>query len=291
MGLRVLLFVSFLLAQAAPFHAAVFAGEGEPPDLQQTTAGYYRYLPARSVEAHSGEVEIFATAGEYSCDFKAFDKLPVTFTLEQEYVAIDDTLADVELPSHLVSLAADIETTVPFFGVEKTYLRMGVSPSFYGDDWDFSTSSFRIPLRAFAIHVPNERWTFLAGIAVYPDFEDEVVPILGFIYKPNQRLTFNIVPKRPNISFVLNQKVTLFAEGGGSLGSEYEVDRDGQEGVVLSYKELRLGGGLKFRLSPRIQGSLSCGGAFNRQFKYQDYRGKVNIKDGLYSEFRLQIQL
>jgi len=251
---------------------------------------YVRFMPSRSVDAMPGGVEIIEAAAEYSYEFKVFDKLPVKFALGKQYLGIENTTA-VELPAHLMGLTTDIETTLPFFGLEKTYLRLGLSPSFYGDDWDFSASDFRIPMRAFAIYLPDEQWTFLAGLAVYPDFESKVLPILGFIYKPNDRLTFNIIPKRPNISYLLNDRVTLFAEGGGSFSGEFEVDKDNLEDVVLRYKETHLGGGIKYKINPHIEGSLSMGGVFGRSLQYEDSLGKVNIKDSFYTEFRLQLQI
>lgn len=250
---------------------------------------YVRYIPSRSVDAMSGKVEIIESGAEYSYEFKAFDKLPVKLSLNNNYIGIEDSLDSVELPAHLVGLTTDIETTLPFFHFNKTYLRLGISPAFYADDWDFPSSSFRIPSRYFLIYQPDAKWTFLYGVAVYPDFENEVLPIIGFIYKPNDKLAFNIVPKRPNITYFINDRMSLFAEGGTSLNSEFEVTRDNTKNVVLRYKEARLGGGIKFKFNQYIQSSISAGGLFNRSLKYRDGQGKVNIKDGLYTEFRVEI--
>lgn len=250
---------------------------------------YFRFVPSRSVDARAGKVEIIEADAEYSYEFKAFEKLPVTFSIGNNYIGIEDSLDNLELPAHLVGLTTDLETTLPFCHFNKTYLRIGISPSFYGDEWAFSSSDFRIPSRYFLIYQPNDKWTFLYGVALYPEFEYDVLPILGFIYKPNDKLTFNIVPERPNITYSLNERVSLFAEGGSSF-SEYEVTRDNSKSVVLRYKEVHLGGGVKFKLNEYIRASVSSGGMFNRQLKYKDDQGKVGIKDGLYTEFRIEIR-
>ena len=250
---------------------------------------YMRYIPARSVKAMSGEVEIIESDADCSYELKAFDKLPVKFSLNEQHIGIENT-TDVELPAHLVGLATDIETTLPFFSFEDTYLRLGVSPSFYSDDWDCASSNFRIPSRYFLIFIPNDKWTFIGGIGVYPDFETAVFPILGFIYKPNDKLSFNITPKRPNISYLLNKRVRLFAEGGMSF-DEFEVTKDSQENVVLSYKKKYLGSGVEFKFNKFIKSSVTVGGVFNRSLKYRDSLGKVNMKSSLYTEFRVQISI
>jgi len=256
----------------------------------QELDSYVRYAPGCNIKSTSGKVEFIESGNTYNYGFKAFGKLPVKLSLEEKYIGIENTLTNVELPAHLVGLSAGIETTLPFFRVKNTYLRLGVNPSFYTDDGEFKSSAFRIPSYYYLIYRPHPQWTFLSGIAVYPDFEDEVLPILGFIYKPNDKLAFNIIPRRPNITYALNEKVSLFAEGGLALNSEFEVKRDNSENVVLSYKETHLGTGLKFKLNKYIQASLSAGGMFNRRLKYRDNQGKVDIKDGLYTEFRVEIK-
>ncbi len=266
--------------------------EDESKEAQLATMDIYlRYMPSRGAEEQQGEVGIIEADAEYIYEFKVFDKLPLKFSLDNKYIGIENTTS-VELPAHLVGLTTDIETTLSFFSVDNTYLRLGISPSFYGDDWDFSTSSFRMPVRSLLIYQPSRQWTFLAGLAVCPDFTDEVLPILGFIYKPNDKLVFNIVPKRPNISYFLNDRVTLFAEGGRAYNSEFEVTRDNLKNVVLRYKETHLGAGIKYKVNKYMRSSLSYGGIFNRSLKYRDSSlGKVKIKSGLYAEFRLEIKI
>ena len=132
--------------------------------------------------------------------------------------------------------------------------------------------------------------TFVAGVAVYPDYRDKVLPIVGFIYKPNEKWLFNITPDNPTIAYTLNDKVTLFAEGG-IMGDEYEVDKDGRKNVVLEYNAYRGGAGISYAVNKYIEGSVAVGGVFNRRLQYRDSLGKVNIDSGMYSEFRIDIAL
>ena len=257
--------------------------------VSQAVDSYVRYMPARHEYGASGKVGIIESGAEYSYEFKAFDKLPVKLSIDNNYIGIENTQDSIELPAHLVKVSTDIETTVPFFKFNNTYLRMGISPSFYGDDWDFNTSAFRIPNRYFLIYQPNERWTFLYGVAYYPDFEYNILPIVGFIYKPNDKLAFNITPKRPNITYSLNDRIALFVEGGTTFG-QFIVTRDNLKNIALQYRETHLGSGIKFKLNQYIQASISAGGEFNRYLEYTDSQGKVDIKNGLYTEFRLQIR-
>jgi hypothetical protein len=258
-------------------------------DFNQSLDTYFRYSPSRGAHAQSGSVATMEADSEYKYELKLFDELPVKLSLEDSYIGIENT-TDVELPARLVGFITDIETTLPFFKVDKTYIRIGISPSFYDDDWNFHSSSFRIPVRSFIIYKPNEEWAFIGGVAVYPDYETKAFPILGFIYQPNDRLSFNIVPKRPNVSYKLNDKLTVFAEAGMSY-EEYEVTKDDLKNVVLRFKEDRLGTGIKYKFNKFIESSVTVGGVFNRSLKYRDSLGKVDIKSGFYSEFRVEIKI
>ena len=84
----------------------------------------------------------------------------------------------------------------------------------------------------------------------------------------------------------MRDRISLFIEADASY-KEFEVNRDDSKGVVLKYEEMHAATGIDFKLNEFIRTSLSVGGAFNRSLKYRDSVGKVNIKDGFYSEFRL----
>jgi len=83
---------------------------------QQEIDSYIRYMPSQSVDAMSGKIEIIESESEYSYGLKVFDKLPVKFSLDTQYIDIEDTV-DLELPAHLIGLAFDIETTAPFLSL------------------------------------------------------------------------------------------------------------------------------------------------------------------------------
>ncbi|MFA6130172.1 MAG: DUF6268 family outer membrane beta-barrel protein [Candidatus Omnitrophota bacterium] len=260
--------------------------EKEPP---YELDSYVRYMPSRGARSQQGKVAVTDSASEFSYDFKAFGKLPVELAIGSRYIGIHNTTG-VKLPSRLTQLSVGAETTLPLF-FDKTYFTIGLAPSFYTDNWNFNSSSFRIPQRYFFIYQPDKKWIFICGVGVFPDFENVVEPILGFIYKPDDRLTFNIVPSRPEITYAVNDKLTLLLEAEMSA-DEFEVGKDNLKNVVLEYNETHLGTGFKYQVNKYIQTSVSAGYIFNRSIKYRDENlGKVGIKNGLYTELRLDISV
>jgi hypothetical protein len=244
-----------------------------------------RYLPAADADGLQGEVAITEAEAQTRYTVKAGGVLPVTFGLSNGYVGIDNS-SPLELPSRLVALKTDVETTVPFLSFDKTYLRVGVSPSFFGDSWSFETSDFRILSRAVLIRKPNEQWVYIAGVAWYPDYETEVFPVFGFRYIPSERLTVNITPRSPNVSYKLDDRWTLALEAGSSA-AEYEVKKGDYQTAVLQYRNVRAGAALSCAISRNMTAVFACGGVFNRRFQYRDSLGKVNLENGMYVEARV----
>ncbi len=249
----------------------------------------FLYMGPNGAEAQDGKVGVFDSSVEYRHEVLAFGKLPVEFCLQQRYIGLDNTTA-VPLPGHLTGVSLGLQATLPFFAVDKTYLRLGLSPSFFGDGWECHSSGFRIPSRIFAIHKPDDKWIYIAGIAIFPDYDDKLLPILGFIYRPNQKLVFNIIPQRPNITYELNEKLSVFGEFDAS-GGEFEVNKDRYKNAVLEYKEMHMGAGFEYRFNKNMKGSFSSGGVFNRRLKYLDEPGKVKLENGAYCELRLNIEM
>ncbi len=272
-----------------PEKVALRPGEGEE-FIRHEVSSSVCYIPSKKAKSSPGKIGIIESELEYSYNLKLFGQLPVTISLDNEYIGIDDTV-ELELPSHLVGLSAGIEATLPFFNFEKTYINVGINPSFYSDGWNARTSAFRMPTDIFLIYNPKEQLTFIGGVAVCPDFKNVVLPIVGCIYKPNDKWAFEMTSDASNITYSANNKVDLFFEMTSPIGSEFEVKRGQRQGVVLEYNEMLAGGGIKYKANKFVQASLAVGGAFNRYIKYRDEGGKVSIENGLYTEFRVDVQI
>lgn len=285
-GLR----INVLLVSIIPvIFLAIFNVYAECPDegdFKNEVDAYLRFIPPSSAKAQSGRVEVIQSQVKYSYGFKLFDRMPVTLLLHPEYTSIDNSTV-VELPAHLTGVSTGIETIFPFFNLKNTYLRLRVSPAFYGDDWDFQSRNFRISTRLLAVYVPDEKWAFIAGVAFFPRYEDAVWPLVGLVYKASDRLVFNLTPPRPDISYKLSDRTTVFAEAGFFI-NEYPVARSASENAILLYRHGFVGGGVRYRFNKFLETSLSAGGVVLHTLKYRDSQGKVGLNNGFYAEFRIQ---
>ncbi|MFA6350222.1 MAG: DUF6268 family outer membrane beta-barrel protein [Candidatus Omnitrophota bacterium] len=263
----------------------VAAETEKEPAFSHKVESFYRYMPVAHVEHQDGKVGLMEAGSEYELEFKAFDKFPVSFSLNAGYIGVNNSTV-VPLPAKLTATTADVEITLPFFKVDKTHFRFGISPSLFGDDWNFKPSNFRIPSRYYMIHQPNDKLTFILGLAYFPQYRDQFMPIAGLVYEPNDKWAFNIVPPRPTIVYSLNSKISLFAEAGMD-SDEYEVDYQNTHTEILEYSGNRAGAGINYEFNKHVECSFSVGGTFGRQLKYRESFGKVNVDDGMYAEFRI----
>lgn len=252
---------------------------------------YLRYMPSQDLKDQPGKVEVIEGASELSYNFKAFGRLPIELSINEDYFGINDKEGvPVPLPNSLTQVGFGLQATVPmpFVKIEKLYLRAKVQPSFYSDNWNTSSDAFKLPSFVYGIYQPSEKWTFVLGVAAYPGFEHVFAPIAGLIYKPNDRLSFNLVPSTPNISYQLTKHIGLFVEGSLSYG-EYQIHKDNLQGKRLAYNEVHGGAGIEIKINDNIRAYGTAGYMFNRYLKYRDSLGKVDIKNGMYSEFRLEM--
>jgi len=268
----------------------VVTPQAEGKQIVHELDSYVRYSPTRSLKSQPGKISIIKSVSEYSYSFKLFDQIPIELAFGGADVNINaNDAVPVSLPTHLTEVAFGAEATLPLF-FDKTYIRFGITPGFYSSNWNFKANSFNFGSHVLAIYQPNEKLTLIAGIAVSPGFEDPITPFGGLIYEPNDRLSFELVPSRPTISYKINDMITVFGEGG-FYGAEFKVSKDGLKGAALAYNEVHVGGGVKVSVNNYIDAYLSCGRMFNHYLKYRDSLGKVNMKNNTYSEFRVEVKI
>lgn len=261
----------------------------EEPAFSFESDSFARYIPRESVYSQQGKLGIIDTGSEQSIKTKAFGVLPVGFIVGARYIGIENSTG-VTLPASLTSVSLGMEVTGPFFGIDKTYSFIGLYPSWYDSNWQCRSASFRTPFTVLAIRKPNERLTLIAGVAAFPEFQNEVTPVIGFRYLPNDRLTFDLIPPKPSISYKLNKELSIFAEGG-LTNNEYNVKKDGNKSEILKYEEMNLGGGFSYQLGKNALFSLSAGSVMSHRLKYKDYVGKIRVKNGSYVNLGVLIKI
>lgn len=281
-GISPVLLLWFLSAVAT----SGWTDEGEGPRI---VAGLQsRHIYSSDIEATDEDIDITSTKFDLTYKFKVAGELPVEVSLDVGHKDINADTA-VDLPSRLESRRLGFSTKfpAPFMQDERFFAGLDIFPTLNTDDWGWEPGAFRVPFRGYLIFKESDDFILVGGVSVRPEYEREVLPVVGLIYRPNDRLAFNLASDDPNISYKLTDATLLRWEFQYAF-DEYEVTRGAQEGVVLRYQEISSGFGVEQQFNEYLKGILSLGGVFNRKLEYKDDAGKVAPDAGFYTSVQFK---
>jgi hypothetical protein len=235
----------------------------------------------------------YGRIGEQQIGVRANLSLPINEQLSLSVGGFyDNFLFDLGNPNPFprVPLVDNLGTLGATFGfVYKASPRFSilgeVSPDFSGDLNRLTTRDFQIGGMLAVRYAPygDDRLFFLLGVRVKTDAQPIVFPAAGIRWQPNAVLIFNLTAPRPEIDVKISRRITLFADGQFSGGNFRVPDSTGSaigrpqfNNAVLTYREIRLGGGLRLKILPFATVQIEAGEAMGRDFDY--YRIHENLK-------------
>jgi hypothetical protein len=140
----------------------------------------------------------------------------------------------------------------------------------------------------------NDKLFFLLGIRTRSDAQLVVAPVAGIRWQPNDVLTFNLTVPRPEIDWKLSRRITLFADGQFNSGDFRVPDSTGTaigkpqfNNAVLTYREIRLGGGLRLKILPFAAVQTEAGEALGRDFDYYRVHENLKVNNAPYMDTKL----
>ena len=256
-------------------------------DDKQEASVKTKHIFSSGVDAQPGDIKILEVQYDYRYPFKAYGELPVEVSLKVGHIDIDEDVP-VKLPNQLEARRLGVGVKFPAFFIDDDRFFMGIDvfPTMNTDDYDWESGAFRIPSKAYLIFKESDDFILVAGVSVRPEYDSMVIPVLGLIYKPNDRLSFNLALDDPNITYNLTDKTKLLWEFDYTL-EEYEVTRDRERHVVLKYRDFSTGVGIEHTFWKDVSIAVKVGGVFARRLEYKDDSGKVDPDAGIYTGARL----
>jgi hypothetical protein len=171
-----------------------------------------------------------------------------------------------------------------------------VAPDFSGDLNKLTTRDFQIGGMFAVRYSPygDDRLFFLLGVQVKTDAQPIVFPAAGIRWQPNDVLIINLTAPRPEIDVKISHRLTLFADGQFSGGNFRVPDSTGTaigrpqfNNAVLTYREIRLGGGLRLKLLPFAAVQTEAGEALGRDFDYYRIHENLKVNNAPYVDTKL----
>lgn len=158
---------------------------------------------------------------------------------------------------------------------ERWSVRSDLRPGLYTDFEDISGGDFNVPVTVAVGYEVNPDLQVLFAVNVDVRREFPVVGGPGVIWRFADGWRLSLVIPRPQIEFTASETVTLFA-GGELRATAVRVAEDFGTGVgnpllnddQVTYRELRVGGGLRWDLSRLFRLTVEGGYALDRRFEF-----------------------
>ncbi len=158
---------------------------------------------------------------------------------------------------------------------ERWFVRSDLRPGLYTDFEDISGGDFNVPVTVAVGYEVNPDLQVLFAVNVDLRREFPVVGGPGVIWRFADGWRLSLLIPRPQIEFTASETVTLFA-GGELRATAVRVAEDFGTGVgnpllnddQVTYRELRVGGGLRWDLNRLFRLTVEGGYALDRRFEF-----------------------
>jgi hypothetical protein len=177
-----------------------------------------------------------------------------------------------QLPETLQSVTGIIGLDTKFS--DAFLVRFEAYPGFYGTD-DLGDGTFNVPFVLGGSYIYSSDLQFIIGMSVNYERSFPVLPGGGVRWRMSSNFVLNAVLPTPRLEWELSRNFMLY--GGADLkGSTFRVDEnfgetrrdDRLNHAVLTYTEIRTGGGVEWKITPQIKFSAEGGYVPYRTFDY-----------------------
>lgn len=188
------------------------------------------------------------------------------------------------LPNTLQSAAAIVGLDTRFS--DSILVRFEAQPGIYGTNFgEVRLGQVRVPFIVGGTYIYSPDLQIIAGISVDVDRKFPVIPGVGVRWKVAPKLVLNAVLPAPRLEYEASHDTTIYA-GADLRGDAYRADTNNRSTTlerrlnraVVTYSEVRVGGGLSQKLSSALTLSAEAGCQPYREFDYDraDVRYKSN---------------
>ncbi len=198
----------------------------------------------------------------------------------------------VPLPDMLMGLAVKVGMNWRFAPGWAVLLE--VDPGLYSDFEDISADDVNAPtgLRLTWDQRENLTWSFGLRYDRYSEFP--VIPGVGLRWRVDDRWTVSLMVPRPAVEYRWSERVRWFAggelKGGGFRVAEDFGRRFGEpmlDNEQISYREIRVGGGVRVGLAKAVQATVEAGWMIDRRFVYDEVDLQFNGEGAPYMQIGL----
>lgn len=158
---------------------------------------------------------------------------------------------------------------------ERWTLRMETDPGLYTDFEDVSLDDFNAPFGLRATYTPSPALTWVLGLNVDARSGLPIIGGPGVRWRFAPDWTLSLILPRPRMELAATRSITAFV-GGELKGGSWRVAEDfgrrrGEARLdqeMIDYREIRAGGGVRWRLDEHWSVSFDAGWVVDRRFTF-----------------------
>ena len=192
------------------------------------------------------------------------------------------------LPASVDALAAVIGGDIQL--TSALLVRIEAHPGIYGSFNEVTGRDFNVPIRIGASYFQSANLIYIAGLSIDLNSNWPVIPAVGVYWKVSDHWVINGIAPRPQVQYILSDKVTLFA-GADLLTATFRVDDQfgSSRGIpklnhaILDFWEIRGGAGFSWALTKGIKLDLEGGAVPFRLFDFN--RADFNMSSTSWSPY------
>ena len=180
------------------------------------------------------------------------------------------------LPEHLTATRLDLEYTVRMPGY--TALRLGVAPGLYSELHHVGSDHLFVPFRVHGVYAPTLDASILAGVNVYPGFDQLIDPRVGIRWEMMDNFLLDLFYPKSEIAYRADRG--LGARVGVEMREylEYRL-RSSDERKGLTINEYRAFAGVDYTARNGFRLMVLGGYAFDRELEFRNVAGKLSLDD------------
>jgi hypothetical protein len=183
--------------------------------------------------------------------------------------------------SHNAAIPDVLESTALVIGLDTEFsdsflIRLEAQPGFYGTDVDdFGQHTFNVPVVLGGTYIFNSGFQVIFGVGIDAFRKYPVLPGGGIRWKFAPQWVLNAVAPTPRLEFEASNSLMLYA-GADIRATSYRVDKmfgtlrgnPALNQAAITYEEVRVGGGLDWKLTSAIKVSAEGGFIPFRNFDF-----------------------
>jgi hypothetical protein len=194
---------------------------------------------------------------------------------------------------NLAPIPKNLHSTALVLGLDTEFsdsflVRIEADPGFYGTDYDdFGSDTFNVPVIIGGTYIVSSNFQIVFGVGIDALRKYPVLPGGGIRWKFASQWTLNAVAPTPRLEYEPNSNL-LFYAGADIRATSYRVEKNygtlrgnpALNHAAITFEEVRVGGGLDWKLTSAIKLSLEGGVIPYRNFDF--HRTQVRYhQDGI----------